>query len=105
MILELSGGIRGVEYSVHCSSETLEKSLQAVQAADGISLSGTERLLLLAATEGMDRRQDRREERRDNRRDRPDTRQDCRDEEGVVGKDRRDCKQAKRQGRREDNND
>ena len=42
--------------------------------------------LILAETEGMDRRQERRDDRQDNREDRRDTRQDCRDEEGV-GKD------------------
>ena len=41
--------------------------------------------MLLAATEGMDRRQDRR-----------DDRQDCRQDEGLVGKDKRDCKQDER---------
>ncbi len=57
--------------------------------------------LLLAETEGMDRRQDRRDDRQDDRGDRRDTRQDCRGEEGV-GKDKRDCKQEGRQERRED---
>ena len=57
--------------------------------------------LILAETEGMDRRQERRDDRQDNREDRRDTRQDCRDEEGV-GKDKRDCKQEGRQERRED---
>ena len=41
--------------------------------------------MLLAATDGMDRRQDRR-----------DDRQDCRQDEGLVGKDKRDCKQDER---------
>lgn len=58
--------------------------------------------LILAETEGMDRRQDRREDRQDDRGDRRDTRQDCRGDEGVVGKDKRDCKQEGRQERRED---
>lgn len=38
-----------------------------------------------AQTNGMDRRQDRR-----------DTRQDCRGDNGLVGKDKRDCKQSSR---------
>ena len=74
----------------------------AVQAAEGIAQPGTETLLILAATEGMERRQDRREDRRDDRQDRRETRRDCRDEEGLVGKDKRDCKQDGRQERRED---
>jgi hypothetical protein len=41
---------------------------------------------ILAQTTGMDRRQDRR-----------DTRQDCRQQEGLVGADKRDCKQQRRQ--------
>ena len=47
--------------------------------------------MLLAATEGMDRRQDRR-----------DDRQDCRQDEGLVGGDKRDCKQ---EGRADDSGD
>ena len=58
--------------------------------------------LILAQTEGMDRRQDRRGDRQDDRGDRRDTRQDCRSEEGVVGKDKRDCKQEGREERHED---
>jgi hypothetical protein len=42
----------------------------AVQAAEGIAQPGTETLLFLAATEGMERRQDRRETRRDDRQER-----------------------------------
>ncbi|MFY0659080.1 MAG: hypothetical protein JXR15_01210 [Shimia sp.] len=34
----------------------------------------------------------------DNREDRRDTRQDCRQGEGVVGNDKRDCKQDSRNG-------
>ena len=43
--------------------------------------------ILVAGTQGMDRRQDRRA-----------NRQDCRQEEGLVGKDKRDCKQEGRGG-------
>ena len=73
----------------------------AVQAADGIAQSTTVVPLILAATEGMERRQERRDDRQENRGDRRDTRQDCRDEGGLVGKDKRDCKQEGRQERRE----
>jgi hypothetical protein len=57
--------------------------------------------IIVAQTEGMERRQDRREDRRDDRQDRRDDRQDCRQEEGLVGKDKRDCKQEERQERRD----
>jgi hypothetical protein len=74
------------------------------QAAEGTARPGTGTNLLLAATDGMDRRQDRREDRQDDRGDRQDVRQDCREEEGVAGKDKRDCKQEGREERRDDNN-
>jgi len=83
----------------------LGSMVPAVQGAEGIAQSDSETLLILAATDGMDRRQDRREDRRDDRGDRHDTRQDCRDDEGVVGKDKRDCKQDGRQERREEDKD
>ena len=41
---------------------------------------------IIAQTNGMDRRQDRR-----------DTREDCRQQEGAVGADKRNCKQERRQ--------
>ena len=53
----------------------------------------------LAQTVGMDRRQDRRGDRQSDRTDRRGDRQDCRGGEGLVGKDKRDCKQMGRQGR------
>jgi hypothetical protein len=43
-------------------------------------------LFTLAQTGGMMRRQDRR-----------DSRQDCRQQEGAIGMDKRNCKQARRQ--------
>ena len=43
-------------------------------------------------------RGERRDDRQDDRGDDRDGRQDCRDEEGVAGKDKRDCKQDERQG-------
>lgn len=73
-----------------------------VQAAPDVAQPSADAApLILAETEGMDRRQDRRGDRQDDRGDRRDTRQDCRGEEGV-GKDKRDCKQEGRQERRED---
>jgi hypothetical protein len=75
-----------------------------VQAApSSAQSSGVEAPMMLAATEGMDRRGERRDDRQDDRGDRRDTRQDCRGEEGV-GKDKRDCKQEGR-GERRDGDD
>ena len=76
-------------------------TIASVQAASDTVQPGIEAPLILAETEGMDRRQDRRDERQDDRGDRRDTRQDCRGEEGV-GKDKRDCKQEGRQERGKD---
>jgi hypothetical protein len=76
-----------------------------LQAAEDIARPDPESHLMLAATEGMDRRQDRRDDRRDDRGDRRDVRQDCREEEGMAGKDKRDCKQEGREERRDDNDD
>jgi len=60
--------------------------LGAMTSGIAVAQSGVKVPLILAATEGGDRR---------------DTRQDCRDEEGV-GKDKRDCKQEGRQERNKD---
>ena len=60
----------------------------ATQAAPAYAVLGSQAPIILAETQGMERRQDRR-----------DDRQDCRQEEGVVGKDKRDCKQDERQDR------
>ena len=52
--------------------------------------------LILAQTQSKDNRDDRqgdRDENQDGRDDNRDGRQDCRQEEGVVGDDKRDCKQ------------
>ncbi len=62
------------------------------QAEPGIGQPGTEVPLILAATDGMERRDDNRDDRQEDRGDRNDNRQDCRQEEGA-GKDKRDCKQ------------
>jgi hypothetical protein len=76
-----------------------------LQAAEDISRPDPESHLMLAATERMERRQERREDRRDDRGDRRDVRQNCREEEGMVGNDNRDCKQEGRDERRDDTND
>ncbi len=74
------------------------------RAAESFEQFGSEAPLILAATDGRERRDDRRDDRQDDRGDRGDTRQDCRDEEGV-GKDKRDCKQEDRQDRRKGDDD
>lgn len=43
-------------------------------------------------------RRERRDDRQDDREDDRGGRQDCRDEEGLAGKDKRDCKQEERRG-------
>jgi hypothetical protein len=73
-----------------------------LQAAPGSAPPDAEAPLILAATEGMERRDDRRDDRKDDRGDRRDTRQDCRDEGGLAGKDKRDCKQEGREERGSD---
>jgi hypothetical protein len=64
-------------------------SLGVQAAPSSAKSSGVEAPMMLAATEGMERRGERR-----------DDRQDCRGDEGV-GKDKRDCKQEGREERRE----
>ncbi len=76
-------------------------SMQA-QAASDVALTSAGTPMILAATDGMDRRRDRRDDRQDDRGDRRDTRQDCREDEGLVGKDKRDCKQDGRKDRNQD---
>ena len=71
------------------------------QAASDIAYTSAGTPMILAGTDGMDRRGDRRDDRQDDRGDRQDTRQDCRQDEGI-GKDKRDCKQDGRQDRRQD---
>ena len=58
---------------------------EPAQVMNGASPDG---LFTLAQTGGMMRRQDRR-----------DSRQDCRQQEGAIGMDKRNCKQARRQQR------
>ena len=53
-----------------------------------MNVASPDGLFTLAQTRGMVRRQDRR-----------DARQDCRQQEGAVGMDKRNCKQERRQQR------
>lgn len=73
-------------------------SLIATTASAGIptlpqGAMTTEGVIILSQTNGQERRDDR----QDDRGERQDGRQDCRQEEGVAGKDKRDCKQDERQ--------
>jgi hypothetical protein len=77
----------------------------AMQAAEGTARPGNESHLMLAATERMDRRQERREDRRENREDRRDVRQNCREEEGMFGSEKRDCKEEGSENSLEYNDD
>jgi len=74
IIFSLVGGV-----SLATSAETVKMTNKA--STDDGSFS-------IAQTQGMNRRGDRR-----------DTRQDCRQEEGAVGADKRNCKQQRRQTR------
>jgi hypothetical protein len=62
---------------------SISTNAETVKAMDETSPDGS---FTVAQTNGMDRRQDRR-----------DTRQDCRQTNGIVGADKRDCKQQGRQ--------
>ena len=64
---------------------SLSTNAETVKMSDKASTDGSFRI---AQTQGMNRRADRR-----------DTRQDCRPQEGVVGADKRNCKQQRRQTR------
>jgi hypothetical protein len=63
----------------------LSTSAETVKVTDKASTDGS---FSIAQTQGMNRRGDRR-----------DTRQDCRQQEGAVGADKRNCKQQRRQTR------
>ena len=63
----------------------ISTNAEAVKMMSGASPDG---LFTLAQTGGMMRRQDRR-----------DARQDCRQQEGAIGMDKRNCKQGRRQQR------
>ena len=62
---------------------SISTNAETVKVMDKASTDGS---FTIAQTNGMDRRGDRR-----------DTRQDCRQQEGVVGADKRNCKQNARQ--------
>jgi hypothetical protein len=80
------------------SGHTVTREGTAEFADGGVSLStsaetvkdkaSTDGSFSIAQTQGMNRREDRR-----------DTRQDCRQQEGAVGADKRNCKQQGRQTR------
>ena len=63
----------------------ISTNAETVKVMDAASSDG---LFTLAQTQGMNRRADRR-----------DTRQDCRQQEGAIGADKRNCKQQRRQTR------
>jgi hypothetical protein len=64
---------------------SLSTSAETVKVMDKASTDGS---FTIAQTQGMNRRGDRR-----------DSRQDCRQQEGAVGADKRNCKQQRRQTR------
>jgi hypothetical protein len=66
-------------------SVSLSTRAETVKMTNKASTDGS---FSIAQTQGMNRRGDRR-----------DTRQDCRQEEGAVGADKRNCKQQRRQTR------
>ena len=68
---------------VALSSESSPPTIEDWSAINGTTLADNNR---------RDRRDGRQEDRQEDR----DGRQDCRDEEGVAGKDKRDCKQDER---------
>ena len=72
-----------------------------VQADDGIPAVTAASSLLMAQTNGSERRGERRDDREGDRDNRQDGRDECREEEGA-GKDKRDCKQEGRQENRGD---
>ena len=61
------------------------------------SMFDSQSAVLLVAAKPKDRRDNRQDDR--GRSDDRDERRDCRDEEGAVGKDKRDCKQDSRTGK------
>jgi hypothetical protein len=78
MVIRSSMIIFGVVVGISISTNA-----ETVKVTDEAATDGS---FTLAQTNGMERRQDRR-----------DTRQDCRQQNGVVGADKRDCKQQGRQ--------
>jgi hypothetical protein len=76
MVVASSGLLFGMLVSTPINAET-------ATVVDRVSADGS---FIVAQTPGMERRQDRR-----------DTRQDCRGQNGLVGQDKRNCKQQGRQ--------
>ncbi len=72
-----------VGMSISTNADTVKVNAETVGVVDNASTNGS---FTIAQTNGMNRRGDRR-----------DTRQDCRGQEGVVGADKRNCKQQARQ--------
>ena len=95
----LTGTLLGVAMLVQLPFFEGQTSNEWSRSKDNVTPS--EDAILLAQTQGSDRRQDRRDDRQDDRGDRQDDRQDCRQAEGA-GKDKRDCKQDGRQDRNSD---
>jgi hypothetical protein len=62
---------------------SISTNAETVKVMDEVSTDGS---FIVAQTNGMERRQDRRA-----------TRQDCRQQNGLVGADKRNCKQQGRQ--------
>jgi hypothetical protein len=62
---------------------SISANAETVTVIDSTSTDGS---FIIAQTAGMERRRERR-----------DTRQDCRQEEGLVGADKRNCRQVGRQ--------
>ena len=83
-----------------CCSTSLEASSN--KAWDTPSNADYQPALLVAA-KPKDRRDNRQDDR--GRSDDREERRDCRDEEGVVGKDKRDCKQDSRTGKKDKDKD
>ena len=73
---------------VSASTSTNAETASAIDKASGDSsfIASDDGSFVIAQTTGMQRRQDRRT-----------TRQGCRQKEGLVGKDKRNCKQEGRQ--------
>ena len=67
------------------NAETVKVNAETIKVMDEASIDGS---FIVAQTNGMNRRQDRRGDR-----------QDCRQQEGAVGADKRNCKQEGRQTR------
>ena len=72
-----------VGMSISTNADTVKVNAETVGVVDNASTNGS---FTIAQTNGINRRGDRR-----------DTRQDCRGQEGVVGADKRNCKQQARQ--------